>query len=262
MKKIMAVFEMTVKKVKEPAFSLLFVVAAVIGACVSEMESLSLSSQDNSLLFGLVSLEQGQPLLAGFVIILFMTLIVAIFSGATDIPKDIQSRMIVMVLAKPVTRMEYLIGKYLGVVAICISFFIIAALSAGVAHYVKTQEMFPWTVFARQFLLLLAVFPVAAIATMISTFFGDISAMIVTGFYLFTSLIISAIAVFVDMLPRSLGLGAPLNIAAYFFPNFFFYFNSFKCPGIVMAALVAYSFAVSVIFLIIAAVRMQRRDMI
>ncbi len=262
MQKILAVFEMTVKKVKEPAFSLLFVIAAVVGSCVSDMESLSFSSQENSLLFGLVSLEQGPPLLAGFVIILFMSLIVAIFAGATDIPKDIQSRMIVMVLGKPVSRMEYLIGKYLGIVSICLVFFIIAAMSAGVAHYVKTQEFFPLSVFARQFFLLLAVFPVAAVATMISTFFGDISAMIVTASYLFISLIVTAVAVFVDMLPRSLGLGSPVNIIAYFFPNFFFFFNSFKFPGIVLGALIVYSLALTVIFLIIAAIRMQHRDMI
>ena len=109
MLKIFGVFEITVKKMKEPAFAMLLVIAVLIGACVSEMEQMSFK-QDSGVLFGLISLEQGAPLLTGFVVILLMTAIVAIFSAATDIPKDIESRVIMVVLTKPVKRLEYLFG--------------------------------------------------------------------------------------------------------------------------------------------------------
>ncbi|MHB9138557.1 MAG: ABC transporter permease subunit [Victivallaceae bacterium] len=261
MLKIFGVFEITFKKVKEPAFSLLLVIAVVIGACVSSMETLSLK-EDNGMLLGLISSEQGAPLLSGFVIILFMTMIVAIFAGATDVPKDIESRMIMLILTKPVTRIEYLFGKYLGIVAICISFFLAASVATSVVHWIKSGEIFAFSLLTRQFLLLLALFPFIALTIMISTFLSDISAMIVTSVYLIFSLLASAVSVFVDMLPKSLEAVSIVHIVAYFFPNFFYFFNSFKFSGIVIIAMIIYSFSMAAIFLFIAAFQMNRRDMI
>lgn len=262
MLKIFGVFEITFKKVKEPAFSLLLVIALAIGACVSSMESLSLREDSGSMLLGLISLEQGVPLLSGFVIILFMTMIVAIFAGATDVPKDIESRMIMLILTKPVTRIEYLFGKYLGIVAICVFFFLAASVATSVVHWIKSGEIFAFSLLARQILLLLAVFPFVALTIMISTFLSDISAMIVTSVYLIFSLLASAVSVFVDMLPKSLESVSIVHIVAYFFPNFFYFFNSFKFSGVVIIAMILYSFSMSAIFLFIAAFQMNRRDMI
>jgi ABC-type transport system involved in multi-copper enzyme maturation permease subunit len=261
MLKILGVFEITIKKMKEPAFAILLLIAVLIGACVSEMEQISFK-QDGGVLFGLISLEQGPPLLAGFVVILLMTIIIAIFSGATDIPKDIESRMIMHVLTKPVKRIEYILGKYFGLVAICICFFMAAAIAATVVHWTKTGEFYGLQLLCRQFLLLLALFPFVALTIMVSTFLPDISAMIVTTVYISFSLLISAISVFVDMLPKSLEIVSLIHIFAYFFPNFFYFFNSCKFSGIVLIALIAYSFSMSAIFLLIASFQMNRRDMI
>jgi len=239
----------------------LFLIAALIGFFVSEMDTVSLGQQDNGILFGLISLEQGQDLLSGFVIIFFMTLIVAIFSGATDIPKDIESRMIMLVLSKPIKRIEYLLGKYLGIIAICFVFFLTAACTAAVTHFIKTGNMFPFAVLGRQFLLLFALFPFVAVTIMISTFLSDISAMIIAIVYLTFSMLISALSIFVDMLPKSLEIISVIHVIAYFFPNFFFFFNSFKLPGVVLFALVTYSISLSVIFLVIAGFRMNIRDL-
>ncbi len=49
----------------------------------------------------------------GFTVIL--TLITAIFLGTSLIPPEIERRTIFTILSKPVTRLEFLIGKYLGV---------------------------------------------------------------------------------------------------------------------------------------------------
>ena len=261
MLKIFGIFEITVKKMKEPAFALLLVIAALIGACISEMEQLSFK-QDGSILSGLISLEQGAPLLAGFVVILLMTTIVAIFSAATDIPKDIESRMIMLVLTKPVRRIDYLFGKYLGIVAICICFFLTAAITAAAVHWAKTGEIYEIQLLIRQFFLLLALFPLVALTIMFSTFLPDISAMIITTAYVFFSILISAISVFVDMLPKSLKIASLIHTAAYFFPNFFYFFNSCKFSGIVLISLIAYSFSMTAIFLLIASFQMNRRDMI
>ena len=261
MLKIFGIFEITVKKMKEPAFAMLLVIAALVGACVSEMEQLSFR-QDNDVLSGLISLEKGIPLLTGFVVILLMTAIVAIFSAATDIPKDIESRMIMLVLTKPVKRIDYLLGKYLGIVAICVCFFLSAAITAFLVHWVKTGEIYAVQTLVRQFFLLLALFPLVALTIMFSTFLPDITAMIATAVYVSFSLLISAISVFVDMLPKSLEIVSLIHVVAYFFPNFFYFLNSCRFSGIVLISLVAYSFSMTAIFLLIASFQMNRRDMI
>jgi hypothetical protein len=80
--------------------------------------------------------------------------------------------------------------------------------------------------------------------------------------YLIFSLLASAVSVFVDILPKSLESVSIVHIVAYFFPNFFYFFNSFKFSGIVFIAVIHYSFSMSAIFLFIAAFQMNRRDMI
>jgi hypothetical protein len=76
------------------------------------------------------------------------------------------------------------------------------------------------------------------------------------------SLLISAISVFVDMLPKSLEIVSLVHVLAYFFPNFFYFFNSCRFSGIVLVSLIAYSFSMTAIFLLIASFQMNRRDMI
>ncbi len=52
----------------------------------------------------------------GFTVI--MTLIVAIFLGVALIPPEIERRTIFTILSKPVTRIEFLLGKYLGLCSV------------------------------------------------------------------------------------------------------------------------------------------------
>jgi ABC-type transport system involved in multi-copper enzyme maturation permease subunit len=261
MVKIFAIFELTLKKVKEPAFSLLFVIAALIGYFVSEMGQLSFE-KESDVFFGLISLEQGAPLLIGYVVILLMTLIVAIFGGATDIPKDIESRMIMLILTKPVTRLEYLLGKYLGIVAICVIFFITAGIACIVGHFVNTGEFFAFSIVIRQFFLMLLIFPFVGMTIMISSFLSDISAMIVAVVYLIFSIMISAVSVLIDMLPRSLEVVSVVHTVSYFVPNFFYFFSSFRYCGAVIVSLFAYALSMTVIFLAIASYRLNNRDML
>jgi ABC-type transport system involved in multi-copper enzyme maturation permease subunit len=261
MEKIFAISEMTLKKAKEPAFSLLFVIAGVLGYCVSEMETLSFQ-KDDATLSAILSLDQGTPLLAGFTMILLMTLLVAIFSGATDIPRDIESRMIMLLLAKPVKRGEYLLGKYLGIMIICLSFFAVAFLTAVVAHLIKSGEFFGFSILIRQSFMVLAIFPFVAMTMMISTFLSDIGAMILTAVYLMFSVSMSAMSIFVDMLPKSLGVASYVHVIAYFFPNYFYYFNSFRLIGLVSISLIVYSCSLTVIFLMVASIRLNNRDLL
>lgn len=62
----------------------------------------------------------------GFIVTI--TLLMAIFLGAALVPPEIERRTIFTILSKPVTRLEFLIGKFLG---LCLTLFVnLAILSA------------------------------------------------------------------------------------------------------------------------------------
>jgi Cu-processing system permease protein len=62
----------------------------------------------------------------GFIIA--MTILITIFLGVTLIPPDIERRTIFTVLSKPVNRLEYILGKYLG---LCLTLFFCLAILGG-----------------------------------------------------------------------------------------------------------------------------------
>jgi ABC-type transport system involved in multi-copper enzyme maturation permease subunit len=259
--RILAIAELTFRKLKDPAFFLLFVFAACASYAMSEMEALSIQ-KDNIILSELISSGSGSAPLTSFLFITCMTLLLGIFAGATDIPRDIDSRMIMILVGKPIRRTEYLIGKYLGVCLICITFFIVAAISANVGHFIKSGNIYPITMIIRQFLLVFAVFPFVAMTVMFSCFFNDITAMIMSSVYLIFSLFLSVIPLLVEMLPKSISITTYLYFIYYTVPNFLFYFLTYKVVGLVSLALVVYSLSITVIFLMIASLRMNARDML
>ncbi len=261
LEKILAISELTFRKVKEPAFMLLFVVAGVIGYCVSEIGNLLFSDSD-VLLAGMIATEHGTSLRGGVLLIFTLSLLVAVFSGATDIPRDIESRMVMLILAKPVKRHEYLLGKFIGILTICIVFFMIAFSVASIAHVIKSGEFFPLNVLIRQLFLILAFFPFVAMTIVISTYLSDISAMIVTVLFLIFSIVISGVMTLVEMLPKSIDTTSIIYLVYYFFPNYFYFLHSFNNFGFVAFSLVIYSLSISTIFLLIASNRLKNRDMI
>jgi ABC-type transport system involved in multi-copper enzyme maturation permease subunit len=260
MEKILGVSELTFRKIKEPAYSMLLLISIGLGFFVSEMEPLSFQNDD--LLSGLVASNHGTVVLSGFVFMIILTLLLAVFSGATDLPRDIESRMIMVILSKPVSRMEYLFGKYLGIVGICMLFYLLSFLSATITHIAYTGACYPFTVMVRQLMLALIIFPFVAMTITVSTFLSDISAMIVTVIYLLFSLSLSTVAILIELLPKGIGVSSLVFVLYYFFPNFFYFMHSFNLIGLVSFSLVVYAAATTFIFLLIATHRLNTRDML
>ena len=259
--KILAIAELTFRKIKELPFMILMLFAVVIGYCVSEMGSISFR-EDDLLLSGLIAAGNGHTPLAGFLLILIVTMLLAVFSGATEIPRDIESRMVMLMLSKPVERLEYLLGKYIGITAICVLFFFIASVSLTFSHSIISEEAINPVFIVRQYLLLLAIFPLVAIAITVSLFFNDISAIIVTVIYLLFSIAISAATLFVEMLPKSLHVTSGIYFLYYFVPNFFYFFHSSQIIGFIPLAMFVYSASITTVFLMIANFRINSRDLI
>ena len=259
--KISAVAELTYRKMKEPAFLILFAIMGAIGYCVSEMSTLSFAG-GNDILGGLIVSVHGEPVQTGVVLFFLFTALIALFMGATEIPRDIDSRMIMLVLAKPVRRYEYLIGKFFGVVVICTVFFLESVLAASTAHLLKTGELYSFFFLVRQLHLLLAFFPFVALCVLMSVLLSDLSAIIVSVVYLIFSIMFSGLIALIELLPGRVGGTSFIYLLYYCFPNFLYFFHSFRIAGMVSIALVVYSISLTVIVLVLAGYCFGRRDMI
>lgn len=260
MEKTLAVSELTFRKIKEPAYSMLLMISIGLGFFVSEMEPISFQNDD--LLSGLVAPDQGAAVLSGFVFMIILTLLIGVFSGATDLPRDIESRMIMVILSKPISRMEYLFGKFIGIVGICLLFYMLSFISAVITHITYTGTCYSFPIIIRQLMLTLIIPPFVAMTVTVSTFLKDISAMIVTVVYLLFSLSLSTLAILIALLPKGMSAGALIFILYYFFPNFFYFIQSFKFIGLVSFSLLVYALSTTAIFLLIATHRMNTRDML
>lgn len=109
-------------------------------------------------------------------------LLIAIFVGIGLVHKEIQRRTIAMLLAKPVSRSAFVIGKYLGlmlVIALNVAV-MTAALLVLMAVYSETGTN--WSVFVAVLLILVELMIVTAVAVLFSTFSTPtLSAMFTLG---------------------------------------------------------------------------------
>jgi len=109
-------------------------------------------------------------------------LLIAIFVGIGLVHKEIQRRTISMLLAKPVSRSQFVIGKYLGlmlVIALNVAV-MTAALLLLMAAY--TTGVFNWWVLVAVLLILVELMVVTAVAVLFSTFSTPtLSAMFTLG---------------------------------------------------------------------------------
>jgi ABC-type transport system involved in multi-copper enzyme maturation permease subunit len=109
-------------------------------------------------------------------------LLIAIFVGIGLVHKEIQRRTVYMLLAKPVSRRSFVIGKYLGlmlVIALNVAI-MTAALLLLMALY--SESGVNWGVFTAVLLILVELMVVTAVAVLFSTFSTPtLSAMLTLG---------------------------------------------------------------------------------
>ena len=109
-------------------------------------------------------------------------LLIAIFVGIGLVHKEIQRRTVYMLLAKPISRRNFVIGKYLGlmlVIALNVAI-MTAALLVLMAFY--SQSGMNWGIFVAVLLILVELMVVTAVAVLFSTFSTPtLSAMFTLG---------------------------------------------------------------------------------
>ena len=110
-----------------------------------------------SILFSIISLLLGQltyiqqsriALDLGLAFLEFSTIILAIFLGSTIIFREIEKQTVFTLLIRPITRGQFLIGKFLGLLAIVISALVFLSLVLLVILYQMTNLNFDWSFLA------------------------------------------------------------------------------------------------------------------
>lgn len=255
-----AIAELTIRKLKEPAFFLMLVFCIIIGLLSSGAGNLT-EELTGSIVSKFINTGHGDPILTSTFFILLISILMAVFIGATDIPRDIETGLIMMLLAKPISKYQYLLGKFVGVLGLCAIFYFGAELTIFITYYSNNGESYPVGVMLRQLLLFFALLPVVSLTVMISCFVADFSAMILTSIYLISSLSVSIVPILIQLIPKSFGVAFYFMIIYYFFPNFIYFFQSCSSFSIVTLTLIMYSVSISIIFMSIAYYRIERRDL-
>lgn len=263
--------EFTLRKAKESAFIIMFILAVLAGFMLTDTtgNSLDKSFEATGLVGQLMSSREGYPILASSFSAIIFTLLLALFAGATDIPRDIESRMIMLMLSKPITRADYLIGKYIGLLALCSTIYITTQLAVYLGHYFSTGQFYPLGLMVKQFYLLLILLPFLSMIIMISCFVPDISAMVIGVLYVLFAISVSVVPILMALVTKDMERSVQTYIVEsaffilyYMFPNFIYYFQTFSTIGLIPLALLVYSISISTIFLTIGTIRLNTRDLI
>ena len=112
-------------------------------------------------------------------------LLIAIFVGIGLVNKEIRRRTIYTLLAKPISRGQFVVGKYLGLVmTICLNVAVMSVLLFTLL-IVFSETAVNWEVWKAVFLILVELMLITAVAVFFSTFSTPtLSAMFTLGVYL------------------------------------------------------------------------------
>jgi Cu-processing system permease protein len=112
-------------------------------------------------------------------------LIVSIFIGTGLVNKEIEKRTVFVLIAKPVSRAEFIIGKHFGLSAVlAVLITVMSAIAVGILYAAKIPFSLPNLLISSSFLLL-QLSLISAIALLLGVFTSSILAMMLTfGIYL------------------------------------------------------------------------------
>ena len=249
---------LTYLRLKEPAFLVLMAIGMLISYWLGGLGMVDAEIVSRASLLG-SSNTQGTVLL-GTILLAFLCGLINIFNAATEIPRDISTRMIAIYLSKPLDRTHYLIGKYLGTLGIGMTaglLWITAMLVSRVFLH-EGAESLTGADMVRQYLVLLYLIPVTAIAVGISCYFSDVLAMIICCAYIVCCFAATLVPVVFNILSGLLFMKI-LMVPYHFFPNLLYYFQPYdRASSYVQLAV--YALATCLLFLLIGRKKFNRGD--
>ncbi|MCJ8332245.1 MAG: hypothetical protein MJH11_19960, partial [Lentisphaeria bacterium] len=181
----------------------------------------------------------------GSLMIIFLGALMAIFSGASEIPRDISTMMISCILSKELSRHDYILGKFLGILAICFSYcFMWLTFFLIFRAFLSTAEI-DLQFIIHQYLALFILIPICSCSVFFSCLFGDVVAMIFSSFYIFAGFANSFTPYIMDVNSE---LSVIVNVIYYIIPNFS-YFIGGSASFIDIMSLIVYSLSMGLLFL-------------
>ncbi len=107
-------------------------------------------------------------------------LVVAIFVGTGLINKEIEKRTVLVLMAKPISRTELIVGKHLGLTAV-LAVLVAAMTAVFIALLAFNRVAYPWTsILISSLFLGLQLALIAAIAIVFGVFTGSLLATLLT----------------------------------------------------------------------------------
>jgi len=161
----------------------------------------------------------------------FAGLLTLFFVGVNLFSKDIDKRTIYMVISRPISRSQYLVGKFLGLLLLALTVeFILGGLSTlpvilSKKYYYYAEARFAWDIF---FIAIIYIFLKLAIVSSIITFFASLTSNS------FMTLVLALVAYFIGESTEGVRsllmsgvevekvnplLSSMVSIAYYVFPN-------------------------------------------
>ena len=102
--------------------------------------------------------------------------VLSIFAGSTLVAREIEKQTVLTLLAKPVSRTQFIVGKYFGLALVVVS--VMLGLSCVLAFLLNYLELHPGAPF---FAALFGILAEALLLIAIAIFFGSFARPMMTG---------------------------------------------------------------------------------
>lgn len=139
-------------------------------------------------------------------------LALVVVMGATEIPQDISSRTILIILSKPVRKGEFVLGKFLGLAFVGTFVTLFLGLGVILGCVVQGKGLDAHLLQSLCFILFRALF-LASVVTLFSTQLSEIPILFLTFFYV----VIGTFIFYVRVLAQALHLPPPLRAVSELF---------------------------------------------
>jgi len=130
--------------------------------------------------------------------VLFAGAVLSIALGATGVPSDVENRTIYPIIARPITRWQYIAGKFVGTfLTVAMGLAALSAIFGALIYYY--QGSFDWFLPTASAFALLEAAVIAAVATTLSTFTSPaVAALLSFMVYLFGTIKIGYFGAMLD----------------------------------------------------------------
>jgi ABC-type transport system involved in multi-copper enzyme maturation permease subunit len=195
----------------------------------------------------------------------FFSMLIAVMMSMLLVSREVDSRTVFIILAKPVRRWQFLLGKYLGLVAIVIANLIVITLVLTVMVRLYAGEWDPMLLFAA-FMTLLEMLVLAAFAILFAVLTKPILGSLMTLAVFVVGHTSADLWLLTRRLPDAL-TKTVVTVVYYLVPNLErFNFRAqvvhdLPIPGAAVAWAVVYALAFSAVVMLLASLRFRGKDL-